>query len=191
MKCTAHLLGLDWECRDDDCSNDESSGTELQSSDSLLGDGVDASNSDDSLSTLEDDEEIEERRTYKDDSSLRDQQSTGRKRAARWFPLDESAACEWRGMKNCGGGDHPIVGCVSGLQENRHHGSDKNTLNNEIGNVHRICRFCHARWHVMNDEGYVWGGYHKPHNPQSATNQELIDNENYWSKRGPLEDVKD
>ena len=96
-------------------------------------------------------------RAFKRDAALRDQQSTGRKRAARAYPLDKSAACEWRGNINCGGGTTPIKGCDDGMQLNRHHGPDKNTLNNDEGNVHRICSHCHNRWHSKNDPDYVPG----------------------------------
>lgn len=87
--------------------------------------------------------------TYKIDASLVDQQSTGRKRAAKLYPLDSEAYCEWSGKKEQGGGKTPIDGCGIrpgsniGLQQCRHHGPDKNTLNNELGNVHRICTPCH------------------------------------------------
>lgn len=53
-----------------------------------------------------------------------------------------------------GGGEFPIQGCSDGVQLNRHHGPDKNTLNNEPGNVHRICAHCHNRWHAKNDPDY-------------------------------------
>jgi hypothetical protein len=175
MQCVAHLLGLDWECRDPECQTEEDDGSsEPTVSDPVLVSG-----------DLESDQiqEEEERRTYKDPSTYRDQQSTGRKQAARWFPLDENALCEWAGKKNCGGGKYPITGCVANLQQARHHGPDKNTLNNEKGNVHRICHTCHNRWHTLNDEGYVWGGLHDPHKPVSATAEEVIANEDFWKDR--------
>lgn len=124
--------------------------------------------------------EAQEFRTYKDDSALRDQQSTGRKRAAKMYPLDPEAPCEFRMKKNCGGGKFPIVGCLNGMQEARHHGPDKNTLNNEKGNVHRICHFCHNRWHTMNDPDYVWGAIHDLHNPIEATVVDVALNEEWW-----------
>lgn len=102
-------------------------------------------------------------RRFKNDAALRDQQSTGRKRASRLYPLDPDADCEWAGITNAGGGQYPIEGCGGNSkrpvakQECRHHGPDKNTLNNEPGNVHRICVTCHNRWHALNDKGYVWG----------------------------------
>lgn len=81
------------------------------------------------------------------------------------YPLDADVDCEWRLKKNCGGGNNPIVGCLEGKQQARHHGPDKNTLNNDFGNVHRICHTCHNRWHARNDEGYVWGGVYPDHSP--------------------------
>lgn len=59
------------------------------------------------------------------DAVLKDQQSTGRKRAAKMYPLNREHSCEWQGKANCGGGLHPIVGCLQGMQEARHHGPDK------------------------------------------------------------------
>jgi hypothetical protein len=90
----------------------------------------------------------------KSNKDLKDVLSTGRKRAAVLFPIDPEAACEWRGLKNAGGGINPIVGCVQGKSTNRHHGPDKSVLNNTQGNVHRICSTCHNRWHAKNDELY-------------------------------------
>lgn len=137
----------------------------------------------------EEDEDEEKFRTYKDDSALRDQQSTGRKRAAKMYPLDPEGDCEWRMQKNCGGGEYPIVGCMKGKQEARHHGPDKNTLNNEKGNVHRICHFCHNRWHTLNDPDYVWSANHPKHNPWSATIIDIVENEDFWAGK-PLVKAK-
>lgn len=119
--------------------------------------------------------------TYKDDSAIRDQQSTGRKRAAKMYPLDKNAPCEWAMLKNCGGGKMPITGCRDGMQQSRHHGPDKNTLNNEQGNVHRICHTCHNRWHALNDEGYVWTEIHAKHNPFNATDEDIKFSELFWA----------
>lgn len=112
---------------------------------------------------------------YKSDDEIRDPKSTGRKRAALLFPLDPESNCEWMGLTNCGGGEFPIIGCVDGKQEHRHHGPDKDTLNNATGNVHRICDNCHNIWHSQNDPTYdskVHGK--KLHAPRIATNKELI-----------------
>lgn len=107
---------------------------------------------------------------YKDAKDLKDPLSTGRKEAAKLFPLNEDLPCEWQGLANCGGGKYPIIGCVDGKQLNRHHGPDKTTTNNQIGNVHRICPNCHNRWHAANDKDYhpEFG-----HAPRKATNEEL------------------
>lgn len=120
----------------------------------------------------------------KRDSHLKDQQSTGRKRAAVQYPLDSDAPCEWQGLKFAGGGDKPIIGCIAGKQQARHHGPDKNTLNNERGNVHRICHRCHNRWHTVNDPGYQWDGHHAPHDPETkATVEDQFKSEEYWSSK--------
>lgn len=93
-------------------------------------------------------------RRNKPDAAVKDQQSTGRKRAARLYPLHRDWPCEWRNKTGMGGGDNPIRGCDNGVQQARHHGPDKNTLNNEPGNVHRICHSCHNTWHAKNDPDY-------------------------------------
>ena len=115
-------------------------------------------------------------RASKRASSLKDQQSTGRKRAAKLYPLDREAACEWRGKSNVGGGDYPIRGCIYGKQEARHHGPIKDTTVNDEGNVHRICHYCHNRWHVVNDPGYNWNRSNYPsHRPVDMTERERED----------------
>lgn len=96
------------------------------------------------------------------------------------YPLNRDADCEWQGKKNCGGGKYPIFGCLDGKQQARHHGPDKNTLNNDYGNVHRICHQCHNRWHARNDEGYVWGSVYEPHSPTVADNEEILIDELQW-----------
>lgn len=173
MKCASHLLGLIWECRSPEECSDGSDQLDIPSP--VLGNH--------NLVVAEEEAEEVEARTYKDDSNLRDQQSTGRKRAAAKFPLDETAPCEWSMKKNCGGGKFPITGCVTGLQMARHHGPDKNTLNNDEGNVHRICATCHNRWHTLNDEGYDWTAVHEPHSPREATVIDISDSEEFWQGR--------
>lgn len=112
-------------------------------------------------------------RRLKRSSSLKDQQSTGRKRAAKLFPLFPERSCEWEGNSNCGGGSYPILGCLGGKQEARHHGPHKNTLDNEEGNVHRICNYCHNRWHVANDPSYnINDPDTTPHSPIPFTESE-------------------
>lgn len=112
-------------------------------------------------------------RTQKRDATLKDQQSTGRKRAAREYPFELDgdglrAKCEWAGKAECGGGTSPILGCVNGRQEARHHGPDKSTSNNDKGNVHRICHRCHNRWHAANNAEYDWTDTRvKKHAPRS------------------------
>lgn len=94
-------------------------------------------------------------------ADVNDLESTGRKRAAKLFPIPKEGepryplACEWQGLVAAGGGVIPIVGCDSGLAKNIHHGPDKNTLANFVGNVHRICSPCHNRWHTINDKYYL------------------------------------
>lgn len=85
---------------------------------------------------------------------ITDVQSTGRKRAAVLYPIAEGMVCEWSMLSRAGGGVVPIVGCLGNPATDRHHGPDKNTLNNTDGNVHRICSFCHNWWHAKNDEFY-------------------------------------
>lgn len=109
-------------------------------------------------------------RSNKRDASLKDQQSTGRKRAAKLYPLYRESPCEWQGKSNCGGGNFPILGCISGLQEARHHGPDKSVSNNETGNVHRICHACHNRWHNTNNSHYDWNSTTtNEHHPKDMT----------------------
>lgn len=85
---------------------------------------------------------------------ITDVQSTGRKRCALMYPFEEGMICEWSNLRLAGGGVLPIVGCLDNKATNRHHGPDKNTLNNNSDNVHRICAFCHNYWHGQNDPYY-------------------------------------
>lgn len=87
-------------------------------------------------------------------SEYKDPISTGRKRAAEMYPLTPGMVCEWANLKKAGGGVVPIVGCIGRAATDRHHGPDKNTMNNAEGNVHRICSFCHNAWHGANDPFY-------------------------------------
>jgi hypothetical protein len=116
----------------------------------------------------------------KNDKAVNDPYSTGRKRAATKFPIHGTNPCEWRGLKNCGGGT-PIIGCIDGIQVDRHHGPIKNPLVNEVGNVHRICKKCHNRWHVINDPLYNELAYAQTeHSPELATELELLANDSWW-----------
>ena len=96
----------------------------------------------------------------KDLSEYKDPVSTGRKRAAEMYPIAAGMVCEWAGLAKAGGGVVPIVGCVGRPASDRHHGPDKNTMNNAPGNLHRICDYCHNTWHALNDPHY---GERPPH----------------------------
>ncbi len=127
-------------------------------------------------------------RSNKRSAHLKDQQSTGRKRAAKLYPMDPEKPCEWLGRTNCGGGDYPIRGCVSGKQQARHHGPIKDTTINDYGNVHRICHYCHNRWHARNDPGYDFNAPNgTPHTPREMTPEEreeaVIDEMRYHSSK--------
>jgi hypothetical protein len=87
-------------------------------------------------------------------SEYSDPVSTGRKRAKEMYPITPGMVCEWAGLKFAGGGVVPIVGCVGRPASDRHHGPDKNTMNNAPGNLHRICDHCHNTWHALNDPHY-------------------------------------
>ena len=124
---------------------------------------------------------------------ITDVQSTGRKRAALLFPIEEGMICEWSYLKFAGGGVVPIIGCMDNPATDRHHGPDKNTLNNKPENVHRICATDHNRWHQLNDQfygqrpsgtepfipldGYQWT-IHDPNTKAGA--EEVIKNEVDW-----------
>lgn len=104
--------------------------------------------------------------------------SAGRKRAAAEYEIDSGMPCDWRGKVNCGGGFHPIPGCISGFQTDRHHGPDKTTTNNSPENIHLICKPCHNLWHRRNDPAYgptdkCPEGI-KPHEPRWATEDEFL-----------------
>jgi len=108
----------------------------------------------------------------KDDDELKDQTSTGRKRARAIIQAElasgalyEDMECEWSGLKFAGGGAVPIVGCNGtlitfekgngGRTANIQHGPDKSTLNNDRDtNLHVICTNCHNHWHALNDPYY-------------------------------------
>ena len=130
--------------------------------------------------------------------------STGRKRAAGLAAILSGMTCEWAGLRHAGGGVIPVVGCAGNLiadkkggdpeqgylQGDRHHGPDKATLNNAMGqNLFRICKLCHNRWHVLNDPFYEtprphpskpWvpnEGYyaHDPNTEATLEEQEIVD----------------
>lgn len=119
----------------------------------------------------------------KNPEDVTDRHSTGRKRAAQLYPIFKDQPCEWQRKKNCGGG-HPIIGCINGLQIDRHHGPVKDTLRNEPGNVHRICKSCHNRWHAVNDPLYDEKEYDDTiHEPELADEIELLANEAQWKMK--------
>lgn len=122
---------------------------------------------------IEPDTELESRKSSKE--NLRDPISTGRKRAAQLYPIDPVAACEWQRKRNCGGGRVPIIGCLEGLQKDRHHGPVKDTTRNERNNVHRLCYACHHHWHELNDLEYNTKDFNLlPHQPEEANVEEII-----------------
>lgn len=113
--------------------------------------------------------------------NLKDPKSTGRKRAAQLYPINPADPCEWRGLRNCGGGRRPIIGCLDGNQKHRHHGPVKETTRNEQGNVHRICTSCHVHWHELNDLVYNEKDFNLlPHQPVPATDLDIIQNILDW-----------
>lgn len=87
-------------------------------------------------------------------ADYKDPISTGRKRAKEMYPISAGMVCEWAGLKRAGGGVVPITGCLGRPASDRHHGPDKNTMNNAPGNLHRICDHCHNTWHALNDPHY-------------------------------------
>ena len=120
-------------------------------------------------------------RRKKNDGNLKDPHSTGRKRAVTLHGhANPEEPCEWRGKANCGGGQFPILGCNDGVQENLHHGPDKNTLNNERENIHKICSQCHNRWHTLNDPGYEWDGHHELHAPREPEEEDVVLDSMRW-----------
>lgn len=155
---------------------------------------------------------------------VQDAVSTGRRRSQMLYPIMPGQTCEWAGLRYAGGGPAPIIGCrgnriveqkggdeaMGWLQGDRHHGPDKNTFANEPGNVHRICVFCHHRWHALNDKHYgkrprredgkvdatqpflpkpeiEW----RKHDPETkATPEEIDESEAYWARnRKAADDV--
>jgi len=148
--CFPCIRGLHGACKETgcDCNHNEAAEPTVISSE------PDADN------TESDSTQSQRVRRNKPDAAVTDQQSTGRKRAAKLYPLDPNAPCEWLGKTGMGGGSKPQDGCPVAdncLQQARHHGPDKNTLNNEPGNVHRIGHLCHNRWHAANDPTYQPG----------------------------------
>lgn len=156
--------------------------------------------------------EVEKRgvgRPMAEPGEITDIVSTGRKRAAMMYPIFKDMKCEWAGLKFAGGGIEPIIGCAGNIIQptkgpdkgDRHHGPDKNVINNSPSNVHRICSTCHNRYHAKNNRYYSqprppadqpWlpdeiYGECKPHDPETkATEEEIEDNERYWKNNRKL-----
>lgn len=174
MACYACGRGFYDECINPDENGNPCSQNEVELKNDLLRDGEDNPF----------DKKTDGLAWQKDDNDVTDNKSTGRKRAAVLYPLDREAPCEWQKLKFSGGAK-PIVGCVNGFQRQRHHGPNKDTLDNSSGNVHRVCDNCHGRWHTVNDEGYDWNASeYAPHDKTTvATEKELADNEIYWAMR--------
>lgn len=141
-------------------------------------------------------------RPQKDGTDMVDVLSTGRHRAEKLLPNIKGTPCHWRGLLYAGGGAVPIVGCLKGTAEARHHGPDKSVLNNSVGvNLHAICTACHNRWHTLNDPLYpterpddgvpfVPVGEYSEHDPATvATQQQIINSELWWAT--PLESRKE
>lgn len=155
-------------------------------------------------------------RKFKANEDIKDQTSTGRKRAAALYPIptvqEGGMTCEWAWLVQAGGGVFPVVGCqgniiadtkekiyeedgttVSIYPGHAHHGPDKSTLNNDLGNVHRVCPVCHNRWHSLNDDFYPTrpesglpfiplSGMMVTHDSVShATTADFAYSDNYWS----------
>lgn len=101
-------------------------------------------------------------RRQKNDDAVTDQQSTGRKRAAKLYPLKDANGnklpCDYMHKKDAlpnymevqidGCGVRP--GTMPGPAQARHH-NDYNTLNNERENVALLCHACHNLLHSRND----------------------------------------
>jgi len=152
--------------------------------------------------------EVEKRgvgRPMSEPSEITDIVSTGRKRAAMMYPIFKDMKCEWSGLRYAGGGVEPIIGCDGNIIQpskgpdkgDRHHGPDKNVINNAPDNVHRICSKCHNRWHALNnpyygerppaDEPFLPLQDYKDHDSETkATAEEIKENEHYWSTKNKL-----
>lgn len=170
--CLSCGRGLCLECRSCKCCNPETSGDGQQFHASK--ERIDVRPS---TSIASDDSQRAERgRPIKNPGEIQDRHSTGRKRAAVLYPImSDNEPCEWQRTVNAGGGKFPIIGCIRGVQQHRHHGPDKNTLNNAPGNVHRICDDCHNIWHSQNDPVYDESDRVTIHQPRKASNRELLD----------------
>lgn len=121
--------------------------------------------------------------------------ATGRKRSIEAKPIYEGDICEWSELLKAGGGRYPIIGCERVLATDVHHGPDKSVLNNDLSNLHKLCKRCHNRWHSLNDPefdpverpglGATWVIPNAlPHDPDTkATEEDRISNDLWWSIR--------
>lgn len=147
-------------------------------------------------------------RPVADPADITDITSTGRRRAQMMYPIMTGMLCEWSGLKFAGGGVRPIVGCNGNTIEarkdgphagHRHHGPNKNVIDNAASNVHRICTQCHNRYHALNNEFYVgprppadqpWmptppegETLHRHDSETSATDEDYEESEAFWKTR--------
>lgn len=95
-------------------------------------------------------------RKQKPNSRLKNPMRTGRLRANSVKPIKPGDTCEWAGLKFAGGGIVPIVGCLGNAAVTVHHGPDKDWLNNNEENLHKLCKDCHTAYHKFNDPFYDW-----------------------------------
>lgn len=157
-----------------------------------------------------DDEKNPVGRPLSNPEDVTDPLSTGRKRAKALTPVFAGAVCAWAGLRFAGGGSRPIIGCAGNqvveakknddvppgmYRVERHHGPDKNVLNNSVGvNLHVICSACHERWHQLNNPTYsgeaedrrnAGKSYYPqtpywPHDPDTLAEERLIDLHGAW-----------
>lgn len=128
-------------------ASEDTAGTDSQEGDEALTGAY--SDADSGMETEDDNDADKGERAYKD------ARSTGRKRAAKLYPIEVGQICDWAWSKQCGGGIVPIVGCTGRPAEHIHHGPDKSTFNNERSNISLVCTYCHNRWHAANDPYYA------------------------------------
>lgn len=199
MNCILCQRGMHLSCQSLSCACNQAS-HQIDNALSVTSTNPDTTEPDQADEILDEEEDTgraqrNARRTGKRTAVLKDQQSTGRKAAAKLYPLSRDSACEWQNKSNCGGGTAPIRGCLTGKQQARHHGPDKSVVNNEEGNVHRICHYCHYRWHAANNTDYDWNATTVSlHSPRDMTETErreaVIDEMRYRSTQGKRK-VKD
>ena len=131
-------------------------------------------------------------RKMKPNSRLKNPMRTGRMRDNAIKPIGPGDKCEWAELKYAGGGVIPIVGCLGNAATTVHHGPDKDWLNNNEENLHKLCSDCHSAYHKFNDPFYVSRRpepgtpfYFReevldrltPHDPNTkATKQEILQN---------------